>query len=109
MMDHRIEIAVKPEWHDARGEAALKKMTDFLHENVVSVRTRDVFTVSADIDRAQAEKIAKELANPVLQYYKLGETAPGEVFDFDWVVAVGYRPGVTDNVGRTAREAVGDI
>ena len=67
------------------------------------------FTVSADIDRAQAEKIAKELANPVLQYYKLGETAPGEVFDFDWVVAVGYRPGVTDNVGRTAREAVGDI
>ena len=109
MMDHRIEIAVKPEWHDARGEAALKKITDFLQENVVSVRTRDVFTVSADIDRSQAEKIAKELANPVLQYYKVGETVPGEVFDFDWVVAVGYRPGVTDNVGRTAREAVGDI
>lgn len=108
-MDYRIEIAVKPEWHDARGEAALKKINDFLQEHVDSIRTRDVFTVSADITKEQAEKIAEELANPVLQYHRVGETAPGEIFDFDWVVAVGFRPGVTDNVGRTAREAVGDI
>ena len=108
-MDYRIEIAVKPEWHDARGEAALMKINDFLQEHVDSIRTRDVFTVSADITKEQAEKIAEELANPVLQYHRVGETAPGEIFDFDWVVAVGFRPGVTDNVGRTAREAVGDI
>ena len=48
-MDYRIEIAVKPEWHDARGEAALKKINDFLHGDVEKIRTRDVFTVSADI------------------------------------------------------------
>ena len=108
-MDYRIEIAVKPEWHDARGEAALKKINDFLHGNVEKIRTRDVFTVSADITKEQAEKIAAELANPVLQDHRVGESAPGQPFDFDWIVAVGFRPGVTDNVGRTAREAVGDI
>jgi phosphoribosylformylglycinamidine synthase len=26
--------------------------------------------------------------------------------DFDWIIEVGFRPGVTDNVGRTAREAI---
>ena len=108
-MDYRIEIAVKPEWHDARGEAALKKINDFLHGDVEKIRTRDVFTVSADITQEQAEKIAAELANPVLQDHRVGESAPGQPFDFDWIVAVGFRPGVTDNVGRTAREAVGDI
>lgn len=76
-MDYRIEIAVKPEWHDARGEAALKKINDFLQEHVDSIRTRDVFTVSADITQEQAEKTAEELANPVLQYHRVGETAPG--------------------------------
>ena len=34
-MDYRIEIAVKPEWHDARGEAALKKINDFLRFNSI--------------------------------------------------------------------------
>ena len=70
-MDYRIEIAVKPEWHDARGEAALKKINDFLHGDVEKIRTRDVFTVSADITQEQAEKIAAELANPVLQDHRL--------------------------------------
>ncbi len=109
-MDYRIEIAVKPQWHDARAEGALKKITDFLHEDTVTaLRTRDVFTISAEITSADAEKIAAELSNPVLQNYKIGETKPGEVFEFDWIVAVGFRPGVTDNVARTAFEAVGDI
>ena len=99
-MDYRIEIGVRPEWHDARGEAALKKMTDFLNGAEASIRTRDVFTVSAELTDDQAEKIACELANPVLQYHKVGETRPGEIFDFDWIVAVGFRPGVTDNVGQ---------
>ena len=29
--------------------------------------------------------------------------------DFDWLVEVGYRPGVTDNVGKTSREAIEDL
>ena len=27
--------------------------------------------------------------------------------DFDWIIEVGFRPGVTDNEGRTARETLG--
>jgi phosphoribosylformylglycinamidine synthase len=108
-MDQRIEISVMPQWRDSRGEATLRGVKNILKVELESVRTRDVFTVSAEIDKAQAEKIAKELSNPVTQSWTLGESKPGQPFDFDFLIAVGFKPGVTDNVGRTARVAVGDI
>ncbi len=108
-MDHRIEISVAPQWRDARGEAVARGIKNLLRQEVESVRTRDVFTVCGDFDAKQAQLIAKELSNPVTQGWKLGESRPGSPFEFDWLIAVGFRPGVTDNVARTAREAVGDI
>jgi phosphoribosylformylglycinamidine synthase len=41
--------------------------------------------------------------DPVIHEFSIGKPL-GQ--DFDWVIEVGYKPGVTDNVGRTAREAV---
>ena len=41
--------------------------------------------------------------DPIIQEYSLGRPI---AHDFDWAIEVGYKPGVTDNVGRTAREAV---
>lgn len=109
-MDFRIEIAVKAKWRDARAQSVIRGIRDFLHAGgIEDVRTRDVFTVSADITKPQAEKIAAELTNPVTQEWEINGSGMSKSFDFDWVVAVGFRPGVTDNVGRTAREAVGDI
>jgi len=32
--------------------------------------------------------------------------AAAAAWDFDWLIEVGFRPGVTDNVGKTAREAI---
>ena len=106
-MDYRIEMMVKPQWHDARGAAVLDKIRNFFKKEVKELRTRDVFTVSADITAEQANRIGHELSNPVLQNYLVGESALPE--GVNYVVAVGFRPGVTDNVARTAREAIGDI
>ena len=106
-MDYRIEMMVKPQWHDARGAAVLEKIRNFFKKEVQDLRTRDVFTVSADITAEQADQIGHELSNPVLQNYLVGESALPE--GVNYVVAVGFRPGVTDNVARTAREAIGDI
>ena len=106
-MDYRIEMMVKPQWHDARGAAVLEKIRNFFKKEVQDLRTRDVFTVSADITAEQADQIGHELSNPVLQNYLVGESSLPEGVNF--VVAVGFRPGVTDNVARTAREAIGDI
>ena len=108
-MDYRIEIAGKPQWRDSRAEAVLRDVKNILGiQSVESIRTRDVFTVCADITPEQAERIAQELANPVTQTGLVGQT-PVDAVEFDYLIAVGYRPGVTDNVARTAHEALGDI
>ena len=111
-MIHRIEIATLARWRDSRGEGVKAQIRDFLKIEVDSVRTRDVYTIEADIDAAQAAEIAGLLYNPVLQSWRAGEAhsanweAPAPC---DFLIAIGYRPGVTDNVGRSAKSAVGDI
>ena len=109
-MNYRIEVAPRREWHDARGEKTKKQISDFLNIQVDSVRTRDVYTVSADITAAEAARIAEYLTNPVLQVSRVGGNAlTSDDNGCRFLVVVGFKPGVTDNVGRTAREAVADI
>lgn len=111
-MDYRIEIAVKRKWRDARAEAVARGIRNVLHlSGVEEIRTRDVFTICADITPDQAEKIAREFSNPVTQEWIVGQSPVATAGEeaFDWLIAVGFRPGVTDNVARTAHEAIGDI
>lgn len=105
-MEYRIEISPLEKWRDARGEAVRNQIRDFLGIELESVKTRDVYTLRAEISAAEAEKIASELAHPVIQHGVVGESGCG---DCDFLVMVGFKPGVTDNVGRSCREAVGDI
>lgn len=105
-MNYRIEISNYDKWRDSRGESVKKQIHNFLKLPVDKVRTRDAYTIVADITPAQAAKIAAELSNPVLQTGIVGETPSTGC---DWLIVVGFRPGVTDNVGRSAHEAVGDI
>ena len=70
-MDYRIEIAGKPQWRDSRAEAVLRDVKNILGiQSVESIRTRDVFTVCADITPEQAERIAQELANIIVKTLK---------------------------------------
>ena len=74
-MNYRIEVAPRREWHDARGEKTKKQIIDFLKIQIDSVRTRDVYTVSADISADDAARIAEYLPNPVLQTSRVGGSA----------------------------------
>jgi phosphoribosylformylglycinamidine synthase len=105
-MNYRIEVANCKKWRDSRGESVKKQIRSFLKLPVDKVRTRDVYTICADISPAQSAQIAAELSNPVLQKGISGETRKTAC---DWLIVVGFRPGVTDNVGRSAHEAIGDI
>ncbi len=109
-MDYRIEIAVKQKWTDSRSESVKRGIKNILGlEGIEDLHSRDVFTVSADITPEQVEKIARELANPVTQEWHVGMSSLENTPAFDFIIVVGYRPGVTDNVARTAHEAIGDI
>ena len=106
-MNYRIEISPLRKWRDSRGSSIHQQITDFLNLNIAEVWTRDVYTILADISGEQASAVAKALTNPVLQKGVVGETLPEG--DCAFLVSVGFKPGVTDNVGRSAKEAVSDI
>ena len=108
-MNYRIEISPLRKWRDSRGEGVKKQISDFLKLKTGEVRTRDVYTICADITDQDALKVAADLANPVLQRGVVGESRLAENELCDWLISVGFKPGVTDNVGRSAHQAIGDI
>jgi phosphoribosylformylglycinamidine synthase II len=103
-MADRIEVGLKPAVRDARGERIKRRITDDLKLLVESVITIDVYTIDAALSAEEIEKVASgPFLDPVIQEFSVGKPLP---HDFDWAIEVGYKPGVTDNVGRTAREAI---
>jgi len=105
-MPNRLEITLKSDLFDAEGEGIRQKATHYFGIDISSVRTVHVITIDANLSDDQLKKIQTEVfTNPVTQISSF-EPLPVE---FDWTIWVGYRPGVKDNPGSTAVEAVEDI
>ncbi len=110
-MAHRIEVALKPGFLDAHGEKVLKQAREDLHlNNIQAVRTIKVFLVDSDLDDKSLIAMATgPCSDPVIQHYSIDAPMAPQLFDSsapDWIIEVGYRPGVTDNEGKVAREAL---
>jgi phosphoribosylformylglycinamidine synthase subunit PurSL len=105
-MPARIEIMLKPELPDAEGEALRRKADDYFGIQVDSVRTVHIVTIDAALSQQQLKQVQTEIfTNPVTQ---LSALTPLEV-DADWILWIGFRPGVRDNAGATAVEAMEDL
>ena len=106
-MAFRIEIKIKDEMSDALGARVASRIRDDLDLVVEYVRTVSVYTVDADVSLDDVKKLAQgPYCDPVIQTPYV-ENSAGMDMDFDWLIEVGFRPGVTDNAGRTAKEATG--
>ncbi len=80
------------------------KIDNDLGLHVKSVRTISVFTLDIDLLKEELEKVATgPFVDPIIQEYRIDQPLAQ---DFDWLVEVGFKPGVTDNVGKTAKEAI---
>ncbi len=103
----RIEVALKPELRDARGEKVARRAREFLGLPVKEVRTIRIYLVEGNFSEEVLERYAREaLWDPVIQRISLGKPlAPELDFEYQWLIEVGFRPGVTDNEGRVAAEA----
>jgi len=106
-MYYRLEVAPRLHSADPRADRVMNQVRDFLGLPVRQVRTRQVFSLELDCQASQAQQIVADFANPVIDTGNLGESFPECVFQY--AVIVGYRPGVTDNVARSARTAIADI
>lgn len=89
---------------DAPGRNVAKKIRDFLHYPVSSCRLVKVFTVDG-LDTAQLDVLLDNAVwhDPVLQRASIGKLSCLEPLP-QWLVEVGFRPGVTDNEAKTAKE-----
>jgi phosphoribosylformylglycinamidine synthase len=106
-MIHRIEISLLEEWPDPRGNSVWGQAKNYFGIETGEIRTSNIYTVDGRISKKEAEKIAAEIANPVTDKYSVDKTSGGA--KAAWLVRVGLRPGVTDNLGKTAKEAFGDV
>lgn len=103
---YRIETAHKPELGDAEGTGLKKKASRYFGMEIEDVRTVHILTVESALDAEQIDRVRTEIfTNPVTQISSL---QPLDI-DFDWCIWVGYRPGVKDNPGSTAVEAMEDV
>jgi phosphoribosylformylglycinamidine synthase II len=103
-MPHRIEVAFKDDLRDPLGEKTAARIKNDLGLMAQSVRTIEVYTIDVPLDTAQLELVAHEAyTDPITQEWSVDRPLARA---FDWAIEVGFLPGVTDNVGRTALEAL---
>jgi len=103
-MVNRIEIGFKKGIRDALGEKTRLRIMENFRIPVEEIKTIDVYTIEGELSPKQLKAIAAgPLSDPVIQEFAVNS---GLAREFDWLVEVGFRPGVTDNVGKTAREAI---
>lgn len=103
-MASRIEVGFRNGIRDALGEKAKRRIIDNLSLPVEKVSTIEVYTITGDLSKDELNKAASgPLSDHVIQKFSIDKPLAA---DFDWLIEVGFRPGVTDNVGKTAREAI---
>jgi phosphoribosylformylglycinamidine synthase subunit PurSL len=105
-MPYRLEVALKADLADAEGNGIRRKAEEYFGIHTDSIRTIHVVTIDADFTDQQLARVQESIfTNPVTQVSAYTPLPIG----FDWTIWVGYRPGVKDNPGDTAAEAMEDI
>ena len=101
-----IEIALKPSLRDAEAASLIKKAASYFGIHIQSARTIHMLTIESDLETADLDRVRQEIfTNPVTQ---ISSMSPLDV-DFHWCIWIGFRPGVRDNPGATAMEAIEDL
>jgi phosphoribosylformylglycinamidine synthase len=106
-MPVRIEVTTKEGLIDPRGASLAALAKEEFGIEIERARVVDVFSIDLDLDEIALDRVRRELlSDPIAEISKVG----GPILeDWDYWVEVGFRPGVTDNVGLTASEAIADL
>lgn len=106
-MAHRIEIGLRQGVRDVRGGQTAESALKALGLHLARVVTRKAYAIDAELNAEEVESARRYFHDPVIETAAIGRLPPPE--GFSWMIEVGFKPGVTDNVGRTALEALQDI
>ena len=101
-------IYIIPKIKDSRERLFISSWNSLnIKGKINAVTIVDSYLVDGDISVDQILKSAKILINPILENFTINEIVNG-VDTFDFAIETGFLPGVTDNVGNTARETITD-
>ncbi|MBN2311514.1 MAG: phosphoribosylformylglycinamidine synthase, partial [Candidatus Hydrogenedentes bacterium] len=105
-MAHRIEVGMKLGLPDPAGASVKRQVAEDLGFELGGVRVIDVYTIDADLSGDELERVRRELfTDPVIQESTLDAPLAQ---DYAALIEVGFRPGVTDNVGKSSAEGIAD-
>src|SRR3989339_1153684 len=105
-MANKIEVAFKID--DTRAQVRKRRFNDFeFGEKIKEVFLNDVYTIDHDFSNDDLNKIGCVLSNKVIEKFVVDEALIPKEFDF--AIEVGFLPGVTDNIGHTAKETIEDL
>ncbi len=105
-MISRLEVALKDDLRDAEGQGVRAKAVDYFGIDARDIRVIRVLTIDSSLDDSQLEAVRTTLfTNPVTERSSFRPLASA----FDWIIWVGFRPGVRDTAGSTAVEAIEDL
>jgi len=105
----RVEVSVKPDLPDPRGEALKADVRDLGIGGVQQVRVSDVYLLEGKLTPQELETICSQLlADPIVEAYATGETpliAPQDAR----AIEVAYNPGVMDPVEESVSKGIRDL
>ncbi len=103
-MVQRIEIQLKN--NDSRAKIIKKNINKEFNNSITKVVMSNIYTLEKDMSALEFEKIKNLISNPIIEEISLNSQLNEERFDF--ALEIGFLPGVTDNVGKTAEQVIKD-
>ena len=105
---HTIQLTLKPGQHDGDGQRVAEAAARHLGLATGRVHSAALYTVRYPLSETQLNDFATRcLADPVLHDVRLNELTAAE--GFATYILVARRPGVTDDEGTSAQNALADI
>ncbi|MFN4132064.1 MAG: AIR synthase-related protein [Caldimicrobium sp.] len=104
----RIEVTLKPGLRDNHSTKILKKIKRDLNLTLQDLKFVRVYLVEGNFSEEIISLFAQSaLCDPVIEVYSVDEPLWRKYhLSFDWALEIGFRPGVTDNEGKVAEEAL---
>jgi len=104
---HRIYVESRPEIPDVLGFKLAHQVRRFLGIGIERLRYRSLYYLPIQLQEKELEKLSRAVCDPVTSLTNLNHTPKDQ--DFDVVVTIRFKSGVTDNPGSTAREVFQEV
>ncbi|HOX52446.1 MAG TPA: phosphoribosylformylglycinamidine synthase, partial [Fibrobacteria bacterium] len=108
---HRIEVAVRPELRDSLASRLVLQLSEDAGIPVAALKTLRVYTLEGEFSPSELDRAGRRLfSDPVSEIWTLdAPLAPQVLPGFSHLFEIGFRPGVTDNIGHTASEGLAEL